>query len=34
MSIKLLRKYFDYCNDKGIDPTFEGLDLWRKSSIN
>gem|GEM_PF-4007217 len=34
MSIKLLKEYIDYCNDKGINPTFEGLNLCRKSCIN
>lgn len=28
MSIKLLKKYIDYCDIKGVKPTFEGLKLW------
>lgn len=31
MSIKLLRKYIEYCTNNGIKPTFEGLKLWMES---
>lgn len=34
MSIKLLKEYINYCNDKGINPTFNGLKIWRESYMN
>lgn len=34
MDIKILFEYIDYCTEKGIEPTFDGLYEWKDKEDN